>query len=95
MSTITHDDYSQTIYNVPVGLCIQQTSIKDYKYEEKRNSALIFPGEYNSKKEPKKIIERENYALIHFTRGTHLILSGSQPEFLYFILLAINIAFCG
>ena len=54
-TTVTRDDYSQNIYTVTVGLCNQQTSVEESKYDEKPKSALIIPGEYISKKEPRKI----------------------------------------
>ena len=47
---VTCDDDSQNIYNVPVGICNQQTSDDESKYEEKRNSVLIGPVESISKK---------------------------------------------
>ena len=50
MKTVTCHDDSQNIYNVPVGICNQQTSYDESKYEEKRNSALIGPGKSISKK---------------------------------------------
>ena len=50
MTTLTRDDDSPKIYTVPVGRCNQQTSVEESKYEEKRKSILIVPGEYISKK---------------------------------------------
>ena len=47
---VTHDDYGQNIYTLPVGQCNQQTSVEDTKYFEKHNNALIVPCEYISKK---------------------------------------------
>ena len=47
---VTHDDYGQNIYTLPVGKCNQQTSVEDTKYFEKHNNALIVPCEYISKK---------------------------------------------
>ena len=44
MTTVTCDDDSQNIYNVPVGIYNQQTSDDESKYEEKRKNALIGTG---------------------------------------------------
>ena len=60
MTTVTRDDDSPNIYNVPVGLWYLQTSVDEYKYEEIHQNALIFPGGYISKKEPSKISEKYN-----------------------------------
>ena len=63
MTTVTCDDEGQNIYNVTVRLCNQQTSVEEYKYEKKRNSALFVPGGYISKKEPIKILEKKTMRL--------------------------------
>ena len=55
MTTVTRDDDGQNIYTLPVGRCNQYTSFEESKYEEKRNNALIGPGEFILKKEPSKI----------------------------------------
>ena len=63
MTTVTRDDGSQNIYTVHFGQCNQQTSVEDYKYEEKPKSVLIVPGEYTSNKEPIKIPEKKTMRL--------------------------------
>ena len=52
VTTVTLDDDSTAIYTVSVGRCNGQTSDDESKYEEKRENALIGPGESISKKEP-------------------------------------------
>ena len=59
VTTVTHDDDSQHAYTVPVERFNKQTSVKESKYEEKRKSALIVPGESIPKKEPSKIPENK------------------------------------
>ena len=44
VATVPRDDDSQNIYTVPVGRCFEQTSVDDFKYEEKIKKALIGPG---------------------------------------------------
>ena len=48
MTTVTRNDDILNIYTVPVGQYNQQISVEESKYEEKRNNALIFPGESTS-----------------------------------------------
>ena len=43
--------------------CNEKTSDYEPKYEEKRKNALIFPGEYISKKETSKISEKKTMRL--------------------------------
>ena len=63
MKTVTRDDNSQNMYYLPFGRCIQQTSVEDSRYKEKRNNALIVPGGYISKKESSKISEKKTMRL--------------------------------
>ena len=49
---VTHNDYSWDIYTVTVRRCNIQTSVEEYKYEEKPKGVFIVPGESISKKEP-------------------------------------------
>ena len=63
VTTVTCDDNSQNIYNVPIGRWNQQTSVEYSKYEEKRKIELISPGEYISKKEPSKISKNKTIRL--------------------------------
>ena len=63
LTTVTCDDDSQHLYNVPIGWWNKQTSVEDSRYKEKRKSALTFPGEYISKKEPRKIPEYKTMRL--------------------------------
>ena len=49
VTKVTHDDENQSFYTVPVVQLNQQTSVEESKYEEKRNNALIIPGDYTSK----------------------------------------------
>ena len=72
VTTVTHDDYSQNIYTVPVGLCDPQTSVDDSKYEEIHHNALIFPGVSISKKEPIKISEKKTIGLYIFPGAPNL-----------------------
>ena len=46
MTTVTRDYDSQNIYTVPIGQCNQETSVEEFKYEEKQKNALIVPGGY-------------------------------------------------
>ena len=55
MTTLTRDDDSQDMYTVPVGLCNQQTSVEESKYEYKCKNAIMVPGESISKKELRNI----------------------------------------
>ena len=79
MTTVTRDDDSQYIYTVPVWKCNQQTSVEESKYEEKPNSALIFPDESISRKEPIKILEDKTMRLyivpgaptLSYQKGNH------------------------
>ena len=66
VTMVTCDDESQNTYTVPVGRCNQQTSVEEYKYEEKPKGVLIIPGEYISKKEPRKISENKIMRLYIF-----------------------------
>ena len=50
MTKVTRDDDSQHTYTVPIRGCYQKTSVEEYKYEEKNNSALIVSGESILKK---------------------------------------------
>ena len=59
VKTITRDDDSPNIYNVPVGRCDLHTSVDEYKYEEIHQNELICPGEYIYIKEPIKISEKK------------------------------------
>ena len=63
MTTVTRDDDFRNLFTAPVGICNELTSVYEYKYEEKRKSALIVPGEYISKKEPIKIPENKTMRL--------------------------------
>ena len=63
MTTVTCDDNSQNIYTVPDGLCNQQKSVQESKYEGKPKSVLIVPGEKTPKKEPSKISEKKTMRL--------------------------------
>ena len=54
------------VFTVTVGQCNQQTSVEEYKYEEKRNNSLIFPGKSISKKEQSKISEKKTMWLYIF-----------------------------
>ena len=63
MTKITCDDYSQKIYTVPVGRWNQQTSVEEFKYEEKPKSALIVPGKSISNNELWKISEKKTMRL--------------------------------
>ena len=85
---VTRDDDSQNIYTVPVGQFNQQTSVEDYKYEEKRENVLIVPGEYISKKEPRKISKNKTMCLyIVPAVATLLYQQGNQNSF---ILLSLE-----
>ena len=55
MTTVTLDDDIPNSYTVSVGKCDLQTSVDEYKYEDIHQNALIFLGEYISKKKPSKI----------------------------------------
>ena len=66
MTTVTRDEYSRNLYNVPVGQCNELTSVDEYKYEEKRQHSLICPGEYISKKKLCKISEKRQCAYTFF-----------------------------
>ena len=63
MTTVIRDDGSKNIYTIPVGQCNQKTSVKESKYEEKFNNALIVPGESISEKEPINISENKTMCL--------------------------------
>ena len=62
-TTVTRNDDIQKIYTVLVGQCNQQKLVEDYKYEDKRNNSLIFPGESISKNELSKIPEKKTVRL--------------------------------
>ena len=94
MTKVTRDDYSQNIYNLPVGKCNQQTSVEEYKYEEKRNNALIVTGESISKKDLIKISEKKKILYIvpgapalFYQQGNHnsCILSSLASAFHYMV----------
>ena len=59
MTTVTRDDDSQNIYTVLVGRLNQQTSVEEYKYEEKHENKLFVSDESISKKEPRNISENK------------------------------------
>ena len=63
VTTITRDDDSKIIYNVPVRQCNQQTSVEESNYEEKHNIALILLVEYISNMETSKISESKTIRL--------------------------------
>ena len=83
MTTVTRDNDSRNMYTVPVGRYNELTSVDESKYEEKRQNALICPGESISKKEPSKIPEKEKKALIHCSWCIYLILLTKRSEFMY------------
>ena len=63
VTTAKRDYYSKNIYTVPVGQCNKETSVEESKYEEKLKTALIVPGEYISKNEPRKILVEKTMCL--------------------------------
>ena len=93
MTMVTRDDDSRNIYTVPVGRCFEQTSVDEFKYEEKLKKSLIGPGKSISKKEPIKIPEKKTMRLyivpgaptLFYQQGNHnsCILSSLAPALHY------------
>ena len=62
VTTVTRNDDSKNIYNVPVRKCNQQTSVEESKYEEKRNNALIFLLNISQRRNKARYQKRKQYA---------------------------------
>ena len=83
------------MYYLPFGRCIQQTSVEDSKYKEKRNNALIVPGGYISKKESSKISEKKTMRLYIFPSAPTLFYQQGNHNSCILLSLASALYYMG
>ena len=95
VTTVTRDDDSRNIYTVPVGRCNELTSFDESKYEEKRHNSLICPGESISKKELRKISEKNTVRLYIVPGVPALLYQKVNHNSCIFIMLGISIELYG